>query len=191
MYSPAVGPFSAAICLLVLSSTFWTPCQRHQIHLHRHHQAHQHCRPAQIGNQPWRRKQHCDRQGNLDRFPQKESECRSTRIHRRDPAHQSSCEHGSRNHHRQRTVTRRPADILPSGQTPGDQSHQQTRCSLTCHHDPRGKGRAFLSKLRRLLSRQGLEIRLGCIIFGYRSDYCHPRLRPGYSRGFSKAFDYT
>eukprot|EP01139_Manchomonas_bermudensis_P012792 Amastigsp_a349739_8.p2 type:complete len:175 gc:universal Amastigsp_a349739_8:520-1044(+) len=132
--------------------------QREPGHFHCHHQADQHDRPAQHRNQPWRRKQHCQRQGDLDHFPQKESGHSRARIHRPNLAGQTARKKRCRKNHRQRSVQGGPAGTRPSGQHPCQQGHKDTCHRLTRQHMPERDLGVILSKLLRFVARQRLEI---------------------------------
>lgn len=160
MYSPAVGPFSADILTLCLSSTFGAEQQPHPIHLHRCHQAHQHGWPAQTLHQPWRRKQQGDGQANLDHFPKEKTEHCSTRVCRCNTTGQSTRKQACRQQNCERAVTGRPSNILFACQSPCGDSHSQAHARLTCQNTPDRHRGGFFSQPLCLFGTQGLEIRL-------------------------------
>jgi hypothetical protein len=147
--------------------------QRHPNHFHCHHQADQHGRPNQIRYQSWRSKKHCHGQGDLDHFPQKETEYRSTRIHGTHAAGQTPGEHRGGENHRQRAISGRPTNASTPGQTPGGQRHQKPHHTLHRDHPPWRQRGILFAQLARLIGGQRLEIGITCFNFRARSDCWH------------------
>src|SRR6185369_10562755 len=156
----------------------WRVRQREPIHLHRQHQSHQQCRPAQRRDEPRSGHQHGHRQGDLHHLPHHEPDGRGTRVQGRKTSGQPPRKNGRGNHHGQRAISGGPSNVLSPRQRPGCQRHHESHHELPRHHPPGGNRGVLFAQPARLFGGQPLERRLFLHHFRQRRDSFHWYPRP-------------